>query len=148
MAAFPAMTKVRLRTSVLAPDPDPGSQKKVTGRAPSAGACLSHNDVHLGLWSFFFRAYQLHSQELVARAQCNGQESQFRPSETKQCPHPACVFPLSNPSFYSFFFPSLFLIRPPIFVSLHLSVWRVADAVLWELSTGVRTPHSGSNLLQ
>lgn len=54
MAAFPAMTKVRLRTSVLAPDPDPGSQKKVTGRAPSAGACLSHNDVHLGLWSFFF----------------------------------------------------------------------------------------------
>jgi hypothetical protein len=104
MAAFPAMTKVRLRTSVLAPDPDPGSQKKVTGRAPSAGACLSHNDVHLGLWSFFFRAYQLHSQELVARAQCNGQEPQFRPSETKQCPHPACVFPLSNPSFYSFFF--------------------------------------------
>lgn len=39
----------RFGTSVLALGPNPGSQMEVTGRAPSAWACLSHNDVHLGL---------------------------------------------------------------------------------------------------
>ena len=148
MAAFPAMTKVRLRTSVLAPDPDPGSQKKVTGRAPSAGACLSHNDVHLGLWSFFFGPINCIPRNLSLGHNAmdkNRSSGPVRPSNAHTL-RVSSRFP--TPHFTLFFFPSLFLIRPPIFVGLHLSVWRVADAVLWELSTGVRTPHSGSNLLQ
>jgi hypothetical protein len=66
------------------------------------------------------------------------QASPFRPSETKQCPHPACVFPLSNPSFYSFFFFPLSSSFDLPFFSAYM-LWGVLTPVLSSQRTASAT---------